>query len=208
MIPESQVVALPAPKDPTVCFRLWFQVGSQYDPPGKEGLAAITASMLTEASTKKNSYEQILDKLSPMASGYGSSVGVDMTVIAGRVHKDNLKDYVPLLMQAILDPAFKQEDLDRIKSSTLNELENTLRYSSDEDLAKAELYNTIFAGTSYDHLPEGTIAGVKSITLDDVRKFYQFAFCRENLVIRHRRWLPRPKLSKHCAHNWPNCHRT
>lgn len=183
MIPAKQVITVLAAKDPTVCFRLWFMMGSQYDPPGKEGLAAITAAMLTEASTKQHSYEEILDLLSPMASGYGSSVGVDMTVISGRVHKDNLKDYVPLLMQAVLEPAFKQEDLDRIKSSVLNTLENTLRYSSDEDLAKAELYNTIFAGTGYGHLPEGTIAGVKSITLDDVRKFYRFAFWRENLVI-------------------------
>lgn len=184
MISESQVVTVPAPKDPTVCFRLWFKVGSQNDPPGKEGLAAITAAMLTEASTKQNSYERILDKLSPMAAGYGSSVGVEMTVIAGRVHMDNLKEYVPLLMQAVLEPAFKQEDLDRIKSSTLNELENTLRYSSDEDLAKAELYNTIFAGTPYGHLPEGTIAGVKSITMEDVGWFYLlYYYTQANLEI-------------------------
>ena len=183
MIPESQVVALPAAKDPTVCFRLWFQVGSQNDPPGKEGLAAITAEMLTEASTKQNGYERILDKLFPMAGGYGSSTGVEMTVVAGRIHKDNLNDYVPLLLQAVLEPAFKQEELDRIKSSTLNELENTLRYSSDEELAKAELYNTIFAGTPYGHLPEGTVAGVKSITLENVREFYRLHFTRDNLVI-------------------------
>jgi zinc protease len=183
MIPESQVVALPAPKDPTVCFRLWFQVGSQDDPPGKEGLAAITAAMLTEAATKQHSYEEILDLLSPMAGGYGSSVDAEMMVIGGRIHKDNLNDYVPLLMQAVLEPAFKQQDLDRIKSSTLNYLENVLRYSSDEELAKAVLYNTIFAGTDYGHLSEGTIASVKSISLSDVQKFYRFKFCRERLVI-------------------------
>jgi zinc protease len=183
MIPQSDVITVPAPKDPTVCFRLWFKVGSQDDPPGKEGLAAITAQMLTEASTKQHSYEEILDLLSPMAAGYSSSVDTEMTVISGRVHKDNLKEYVPLLMQAVLDPAFKQEDLDRIKSSTLNELENTLRYSSDEELAKAVLYNTIFSGTPYGHLPEGTIAGVKSITLDDVHKFYHLHLNREDIVI-------------------------
>jgi zinc protease len=182
-IPMSHVVELRADKDPTVCFRLWFRTGSQNDPPGRPGLTAITAAMLTNASTKRNSYEQILDKLSPIAGEYGSSTSVEMTVVSGRIHKDNLKDYVPLLMQAVLEPAFKQEDLDRIKSSTLNELENTLRYSSDEELAKAELNNTIFAGMDYGHLPEGTVAGVKSITLDDVKKFYRLEFTREKLMI-------------------------
>lgn len=182
-IPESQVVALPAAKDPTVCFRLWFKVGSQDDPPGKEGLAAITAAMLTEAATKQHSYEEILDLLSPMAGGYGSSVDTEMTIIAGRIHKDNLNDYMPLVVQAVLEPAFRQEDLDRIKSSTLNYLENVLRYSSDEELAKAVLYNTIFAHTRYGHLPEGSIASVKSIDLDNVRAFYRGHYTRENLVI-------------------------
>ena len=48
-VPLSQCVLLPVPSDPTISFRLWFKVGSQDDPPGKEGLAAITAAMLTEA---------------------------------------------------------------------------------------------------------------------------------------------------------------
>ena len=43
-------------------------------------------------------------------------------------------------MDAILRPAFKQEDLDRIKSQAVNYLENTLRYASDEELGKAVLY--------------------------------------------------------------------
>ena len=61
-------VLLPVANDPTVSFRLWFKVGAQNDPAGKEGLAALTAAMLTEAATRKNSYEQILDRLFPLAS--------------------------------------------------------------------------------------------------------------------------------------------
>jgi len=176
-------VLLPVANDPTVCFRLWFKVGAQDDPAGKEGLAALTATMLTEAATRKNSYEQILDRLFPLASGYDAEVSVEMTVISGRTHKDNLAEFYPLFMDAMLAPAFKQEDLDRIKSQTLNLLENTLRFSSDEELGKAVLYNDIFAGTPYGHITPGTIDGVKSITLDDLRKFYATHFTRDNVVI-------------------------
>ncbi len=69
-VPESNVVQLPVASDPTVSFRLWFRVGSQNDPPGKEGLAALTGAMLTEASTEQNAYERILELLYPMAAGY------------------------------------------------------------------------------------------------------------------------------------------
>jgi zinc protease len=179
----SPSVLLPVPKDPTVSFRLWFKVGAQNDPAGKEGLAAITAAMISDASTRTNSYEQILDKLFPLASTYNASTSVEMTVIVGRTHKDNLAEYYPLLMEAVLAPAFKQEDLDRIKSRTLNLLENTLRFASDEELGKAVLYNEIFVGTPYGHITAGTVEGVKSITLDDIRKFYSSHFTRENVVI-------------------------
>lgn len=176
-------VLLPVANDPTVCFRLWFKVGAQDDPAGKEGLAALTAAMLTEAATRQNSYEQVLDKLFPLASSYGAASSVEMTVITGRTHKDNLADYYPLFLDAVLAPAFKQEDLDRLKSRTLNLLETTLRFSSDEELGKAVLYNDIFAGTPYGHISPGTIESVKSITLDDLQKFYSTHYTRDNVVV-------------------------
>ena len=182
-VPADNLILLPVKNDPTVSFRIWLKVGSQNDPAGKEGLANITASMLTDAATKNNSYEQVLDKLYPLASNYNSSTSVEMTVIYGRTHKDNLKEFFPLFTDAILSPAFKQEDLDRIKSEVLNYLENQLRYSSDEELGKAVLYNSIFDGTPYGHISAGTIESVKSITLDDVKNFYASHFTRENVAI-------------------------
>jgi len=176
-------VLVPVKNDPTVCFRIWFKVGSQNDPEGKEGLAAITAAMLTDASTLKNSYEQILDRLYPLAAAYDATVSPEMTVIYGRVHRDNLADYYPLFLDAMTAPAFAQQDLDRIKSNTLNYLENTLRYSSDEDLGKAVLYNDVFAGTPYGHITSGLVSSVRNITLDDVRSFYRIYYTQDNLVI-------------------------
>jgi zinc protease len=182
-VSSDQLVLLPVANDPTVAFRLWFKVGSQNDPAGKEGLAAITAAMVSDASTKKNSYEKILDLLFPIASGYNAATSVEMTVITGRTHKDNLDLYTGLLLDAVLQPAFLQEDLERIRSNVLNTLENQLRYASDEELGKALLYTGIFAGTPYGHITDGTVAGVKSITLEDIRKFYTSYYTRENLVI-------------------------
>jgi len=88
-----------------------------------------------------------------------------MTVIYGRVHKDNLGEYYPLFLDAMMAPAFSQQDLDRIKSQTLNYLESTLRYSSDEELGKAVLYNAIFAGTPYGHITSGLVSSVKASRL-------------------------------------------
>ena len=149
----------------------------------RRGWPPLTAAMLTEGSTKQHGYEAILDRLFPLAGGYSASTSVEMTVISGRIHKDNLAEYYPLLMQAVLSPAFRQQDLDRIKGQMIDYLENGFRYSSDEELGKSVLYETIFAGTGYGHIPAGRIQSLHSITLDDVRKFYREHFTRDNVVL-------------------------
>src|SRR4030095_8732011 len=111
---------LPVADDPSVTFGVWFKVGSQNDPPGKEGLANLTGAMLAEASTKNNAYEDILKKLYPLASEYGIRVDKEMTTFGGRTHKDNIDKFLGLLTDAFLQPAFTQADFERLKSDQLN----------------------------------------------------------------------------------------
>jgi len=49
--PASDAVLLPVPDDATVTFTVWFKVGSQNDPAGKEGLASLTGEMLAGGAT-------------------------------------------------------------------------------------------------------------------------------------------------------------
>src|SRR5690606_15732125 len=171
-------VLLPVPGEPTVSFSVSFAAGSQDDPPGKEGLAYLTGLMLAEAATERHSYEEILAALYPLASSYDARVDKERTTLTGRTHLDNIDRYVPLLTDAYLRPAFDRRDFERLKSDAINDIENTLRYASDEELAKASLDAFVFEGTRYAHPPEGTVQGLRSVTLDDVREFYRRRFVR------------------------------
>ena len=169
--------------NPVINFNIWFKTGSAYDDLGKEGVANLTAQMLTQASTKNNSFAEINEKLYPIAAGYGSKVDKEMLVIRGRTHKDNLDEFYPLFIDAIINPKFDPEDFDRIKSNTLNNVQNTLRFSSDEELGKATLYEMIFEGTPYEHLTSGYISSLESMKLWDIKGFYKDHFNSENFVI-------------------------
>ena len=182
--PESQnAILLPVPDDATVSFSLWFKVGSQNDPAGKEGLAALTGDLLAEGATTANSYESILAKLYPLASSYQVRVDREMTTFTGRTHRDNLEKFYALFTDAVLRPAFATADFERLRSNALNTIENTLRYASDEDLGKAAFYDMVFAGTSYRHPEVGTVQGLRALTLDDVRQFYATHFTAGNAVV-------------------------
>ncbi|MEE8542946.1 MAG: pitrilysin family protein [Gammaproteobacteria bacterium] len=173
---ETDTVLLSVPTEPTISFSIWFKVGSQNDPTGKEGLAYLTGQMLADASTENNPYEEILEKLYPIASNYRVRVDREMTTLTGRTHRDNIEVFSSLFTDAYLRPAFADSDFQRIRNDTINYLENVLRYASDEELGKAALNLQIYEGTPYAHPPEGTVDGLNSITLDDVRGFYRQHF--------------------------------
>ncbi len=176
-------VLMPIAQDPTVSFRVWFQVGSQDDPIGKEGLAALTGALISEGATKKNAYAEILNKLFPLAASYSDTVDKEMTLVSGQVHRDNTAAFYELFVQAITEPAFAANDFERLRDQFVSEIENTLRFASGEELGKATLVDTVFHGTRYAHVGVGTVESLKSITLDDVRAFYTKHYTRDNVVI-------------------------
>ena len=123
---------------PLVTFRVLFMTGAAFDPPGKEGLAALTASMLAEGGSRSMSYDQIVQALYPMASSVNAQVDKEMTVFTGTAHIENLDRYYGLLRDMLLDPGFRPEDFMRLRDDAMNFLKLSLRESNDEELAKEE----------------------------------------------------------------------
>ena len=180
---EIRSVLMSVPADPTISLSVSFAVGSQNDPPGKEGLAYLTGRMIAEAATQNHSLDEILQLLYPLAAGYNVRVDRERTTLTGRTHRDKLDAYLGLFTDAFLKPAFAPADFERVKNDAINYVANTLRYSSDEELAKAALYDFVFRGTRYAHPPIGTVAGLRAVTLDDVRAFYGEHFTRANALL-------------------------
>src|SRR3954452_15447719 len=138
-----EVVALPSANTPLVAIRLQFNAGSIYDPPGKEGLAALTALMIGQAGTQKRSYTDLLEALYPMAAAVNADTDREVTLVSGLVHRDKLADYTALLEEALLHPAFSQEDFNRNKDQLTSALTNSLR-SNDELLGLERLQQEIY----------------------------------------------------------------
>lgn len=180
---ETAVVLMPVAADPTISLSVQFAVGSQNDPPGKEGLAFITGEMLADAATESRSLDEILAALYPLAASYSMRVDVERSTLTGRVHRDNLDAYLELFTDAYLHPAFAEDDFERLRNDAINDIENTLRYSSDEELGKAAFHDFVFRRTRYAHPSEGTVEGLRSITLADVRAFYRRYYTSGNALI-------------------------
>ena len=168
---------------PLVSFRLLFNVGAASDPKGKEGLAALTASMISDAGSRAMTYEQISDAMFPMATGFGSQVDKEMTVFVGTTHRDNLEKYYQIISGMLLDPGFRDEDFKRLRTDAVNFLKENLRGNNDEELGKEALYIAIYQGHPYGHQNVGTVESLEKLTVDDVKMFYKENYTQANFVL-------------------------
>jgi len=188
---------VPAPTGPTVALsplvqrtklpqlnvKLVFAAGSAHDPKGKEGLAALAASMITEAGSRTMTIAEINEALFPMAASFGAQVDREMTTFTARVHRDNWDRFAGIALPQLSEPGFREEDFRRLKDQQLNALQQDLRANNEEELGKERLQQLIFEGTPYGHPALGTVAGLQSITLDDVRDFVAKAYTRAALTV-------------------------
>jgi zinc protease len=180
--PKMASVLLPN-SSPLVSFRLLFNAGPASDPKGKEGVAALTAAMISDGGSRTMSYEQIVDAMYPMATEFHSQVDKEMTVFYGATHVDNLHKYYQIISGMLLDPGWREDDFKRLREDAVNFLKVNLRGSNDEELGKEALYNFIYEGHPYGHMNTGTVESLEKLTLEDVKKFYRDNYTLANFVL-------------------------
>jgi zinc protease len=170
-------------RSPLVTFRILFMTGSAADPKGKEGVAALTAALLSQGGSRTMTYDQITEAFYPMATSFNWQIDKEMTVFTGTTHIDNLDRYYGIISQMLLDPGFREDDFNRLKTDAINFLKVSLREGNDEELGKEYLYNLIYAGHPYGHHNIGSLSALQSLTIADVRDFYKQNYTQANMVL-------------------------
>jgi zinc protease len=183
MAGAQQVIELKKSTLNKVVIKLMFRNGAICDPIGKEGLTALTSSLVTEGGTDIYTRSQIDEIKFPMAADYGVSVDKEVSTFTFQVPADFLQQFYPVIKGLILNPSFTQADFDRVKSGMQVYVDQELRESSDEDYSKLALENILFGGTNYGHIKQGTSQSLKGLTLDDVKNHYKNFYTANNLTI-------------------------
>ncbi len=171
------------PASPIVSFRLVFHAGSVDDPKGKEGLTALTADVLAEGGTQSLTSAQLLEALFPMAAELDVFTDKEFTTFSGRVHKDHLAKFLDLFTDVLLKPRFAPQEFERLRTRALSDVRNGLRSENDEALGKVALDALLFEGHPYAHHVGGTVKGLESLTLEDLKAHASRVFTQDRLVI-------------------------
>jgi zinc protease len=174
---------LPSPSSTLVTFRIQFRVGSIDDPDGKEGLNALTALIIGQGGTRELTYREVIERLYPMAASISAQPDREVTTFIGQAHRDHLKDYYQVFADVLLEPRFDPSDFQRVRDFLLASIETTLRGNDDEALGKEALNLILYEGHPYGRPDIGTVQGLRSITLEDVRTHFERHYTRGNVVL-------------------------
>lgn len=180
--PDIKTVLLQS-GSPLINFRILFNTGAACDPEGKEGLAQLTAAMITDAGSKFMKYKDIQEALYPIAAGFNNQVDKEMTVFTGTIHVNNLNSYYGIISGQLLNPAWDEDDFTRVKTDLINKIKVDLRDNNEEELGKEALYEMIYKNHAYGHLNLGHIKTIENLTIDDVKDFYLRNYTRVNLTL-------------------------
>ncbi|OGX85335.1 M16 family metallopeptidase [Hymenobacter glacialis] len=139
--------------------------------PAKAGVASLTAAMLNEGSEKYTS-EQFAAELEKLGSSVQISAGDDRTLLSVQSLTKNLPATLALVEERLLHPRFDPADFARLKKQALEGIanQNTLPVVIADKTYSRLLYgpaNVMSVAAS------GTTATASTLTLDDVKQFYQ-----------------------------------
>ncbi|OGX85334.1 M16 family metallopeptidase [Hymenobacter glacialis] len=157
---------------PAVTMRLSIRGGHRLEQamPDKAGIAQLTARMLNEGSEKYTG-EQFSAELDKLGSSVSVSAGDSETTVYVQSLTKNLPATMALLDQRLLHPRFDAADFDRVKKQ---QLEGIANFVNQPAIIADLTYNRLLYGTgNIAGTPvAGTTASVSSLTLDDVKNFY------------------------------------
>mgnify|MGYP000859399223 FL=1 len=155
---------------PTTTIRLSMTVGQRDEPLEKLGLAAITASMMNEA-TLKSTNEELSNRLQKLGSTITFSADNNMTTVAIRSLSENVDATLAVAAEKLLQPKFDPDDFKRVQAQTLQAIQSSKTNAAD---TVASVYQELLFGRDnpFAYLNIGTVDTVSEITLDDVKAFH------------------------------------
>ena len=155
---------------PTVTIRASFEMGKRDEPAGKAGLTSLTTSLMDEATTEHTASE-FAEELERIGARVSVKSGVYATTVTVDTLSKHLNKAMELMLERVLKPAFTQQDFDRIKLKTIEELMQNRK--TPQGLADRAINAVLFGPDHPLSYPMGGLPGtVENIALDDVKAYY------------------------------------
>ena len=165
---------------PLVTLQLLIKAGTLEDPPGKEGLANLTAALLRNG-TKSRSSAKIAEELDFMGASLSFSGGDDFATVSLTVLKKDLGPALDLLKDILMNPTFPAAEV----ALKVKQFKAALASAEDEPkvVASRAFFKDLYGPFPYNHPVMGTPQGLTAITRQDLVAFHRTFYRPNNTVL-------------------------
>jgi zinc protease len=164
---------------PMVSIELLIDAGSRHDAAKQEGLANLTARLLTYGTQRRTALE-ISDTLDFIGAGLSASCSEDLASLSMTVLKKDLPTGLELLAEVLTQSSFPQDEIDRQKQSIIASIK--AREESPGDIAGRRFAAALYPQSPYGRPVEGSEVSVKGLEQQSLRAFYE-RYYRPNRTI-------------------------
>lgn len=167
---------------PMVSVEVAFNAGAMHDPQGKEGVANMTAALLTQGGAGGLSSEQFLKQTERLGAGIDADADRQVLSVGLQSLSENIEASFSHFAEVINAPAFHEKDFERVKQALLA---SRKRVQENPTKLADEAFDQLVFGRyhPYAHAVMGTDYSLPSMTRKDVQNYYKKMFGRKNMVV-------------------------
>lgn len=166
----GRVITCRLPGRPLAVVSLVSAAGAMAEAAGKEGVAQLLASALSEGTTNHDAYGFAV-AAERLGASWRANADWDSLRCGFEVPIDNIVQAAQLLAEAVREPAFDASSMERIRDERVDELR--LEMSQPAPRAAAAFAATLFdSGARYSKPDGGALATVSELSAEDIRGYH------------------------------------
>ncbi len=166
---------------PLVSVEVTIETGVDGEPLDKRGVAAFVAALLGDGTVRKTTLQLAVAEEELAAQIYSQS-HLDSVSVHLNALKDKLPESIALLGEVLLEPGFRQADIERRRALRLSDVEK--KRGHPQALARDVVSRLLYGDKHPWGLPSGgTAKSISAIRAEDLRRFHKSWFVPNNAVI-------------------------
>ncbi len=154
--------------------------GSEADPPQLSGLASMTADLLTQG-TRRHSAPELAAAAEALGGSLSSGASWGQSLVAITVTTPKLDAALGLVAEVAREPTFAQEEIDRLRTQTLDSLK--VAYANPGTIAGLAAARLAYGGSAWGHPATGTPASLPRIARADLVAMHRATFRPDRAVL-------------------------
>ena len=175
-----RVIVVQRSQMPLVTAQVLIKSGGEVDPTDLAGAADMTASLLTRGTTTRSA-TQIAEAIEALGGSIASSGGWDASTITTSVMSSRIDPAFAILADVVRNPAFKDEEIERLRRQALNNLRVAL--GTPGSIARFVAARVVFRDAPYGHPLSGTPESVPRIRRDGIVKLHDTYYRPDNAIL-------------------------